>query len=222
MRYFLNCVDQYRFFLCVLCIESCPGPNEGKESLETVLLLLFPNLGQSEIEVGLQSVRTKEERISTSLFYCSVAQLCLTPQPHGLQHARLLCPSLSPRVCSNSCPLTCHPTISSSAIPFPPALNLSQYRGLFWWVSSYHQMAKILELQLQHQSFQWIVRIYFLLAWLVWLYCLEALNCTFHPHIFGCHWKVLHFTVGVCLIKVLFKLIKWLDCYNSLRSSKVK
>ena len=36
--------------------------------------------------------------------------------PHGLQHARLSCPSLSPRVCSNSCPLSqwCHPTISSS------------------------------------------------------------------------------------------------------------
>ena len=40
--------------------------------------------------------------------------------PHGLQHTRLLCPSLSPWVCSNSCPLgrQCHPTISSSVIPF--------------------------------------------------------------------------------------------------------
>ena len=41
-------------------------------------------------------------------------------QPDGLQHARLPCPSLSRRVCSNSCPLSqwCHPTISSSVIPF--------------------------------------------------------------------------------------------------------
>ena len=41
-------------------------------------------------------------------------------QLHGLQHARLACPSLSPRACSNSCPLSqwCHPTISSSIIPF--------------------------------------------------------------------------------------------------------
>ena len=40
--------------------------------------------------------------------------------PHGLQHARLLCPPLSPRVCSNSCPLSqwCYLTISSSAAPF--------------------------------------------------------------------------------------------------------
>ena len=41
-------------------------------------------------------------------------------QPHGLQHARLLCPSFFPRVCSNSCPLNrwSHPTISSSVTPF--------------------------------------------------------------------------------------------------------
>ena len=41
-------------------------------------------------------------------------------QPHGLQQARFPCPSLSPRVCSNSCPLSqwCHPTILSSVVPF--------------------------------------------------------------------------------------------------------
>ena len=41
-------------------------------------------------------------------------------RPHGLQHARLPCPSLSPGTCSNSCPLSrwCHPTISSSVVPF--------------------------------------------------------------------------------------------------------
>ena len=40
--------------------------------------------------------------------------------PHGLQHTRLPCPSLSPRICPDSCPLSqwCHPTISSSVIPF--------------------------------------------------------------------------------------------------------
>ena len=39
--------------------------------------------------------------------------------------------------------------------PSPPASNLSQHQGLFKWVSSSHQVAKILEFQLQHQSFQW-------------------------------------------------------------------
>ena len=42
--------------------------------------------------------------------------------------------------------------------PSPPAFNLSQHQGLFQWVSSSHQVAKILEFQLQHQSFQWILR----------------------------------------------------------------
>ena len=44
--------------------------------------------------------------------------------------------------------------------PSPPAFNLSQNQGLFQWVSSLHQMAKVLELQLQYQSFQWIFRVY--------------------------------------------------------------
>ena len=55
-----------------------------------------------------------------------------------------------------------HPTISSSVIPFSSCLNLSLHQGLFQWVSSLHQVAKLLELQLQHQSFQWIVRTDFL------------------------------------------------------------
>ena len=47
-----------------------------------------------------------------------------------------------------------HPLLS----PSPPALNPSQHQGLFKWVSSSHQVAKILEFQLQHQSFQWTPR----------------------------------------------------------------
>ena len=51
---------------------------------------------------------------------CSVAQSYLTLQADGLQHTRLPCSSLSPRACSNSCPLSwwCHPTILSSVTPF--------------------------------------------------------------------------------------------------------
>ena len=46
--------------------------------------------------------------------------------------------------------------------PSPPVFILSQHRGLFKWVSSSHQVAKVLELQLQHRSFQWIFRTDFL------------------------------------------------------------
>ena len=42
--------------------------------------------------------------------------------------------------------------------PFPPVFNLSQHQGLFQWVSSSHQVARVLEFQPQHQSFQWIFR----------------------------------------------------------------
>ena len=42
--------------------------------------------------------------------------------------------------------------------PPPPTFNLSQHQGLFKWVSSSYWLAKVLEFQLQHQSFQWIVR----------------------------------------------------------------
>ena len=43
--------------------------------------------------------------------------------------------------------------------PSPPALSLSQHQGLFQWVSSLHQVTKVLELQLRHQSFQWIFKL---------------------------------------------------------------
>ena len=73
-------------------------------------------------------------------------------RPHGLQPTRPPCPSPTPGVYPNSCPSSrwCHPTISSSVSPSPPALNLSQHQSLFQWVSSSHQVAKVLEFQLQH------------------------------------------------------------------------
>ena len=56
---------------------------------------------------------------------CSVAQSCPTLWPHGLQHARLPCPSPLLRACSNSCPLNCwsHPAILSSVVPFSSYLQ---------------------------------------------------------------------------------------------------
>ena len=56
-------------------------------------------------------------------------------RPHGLQHARLPCPSPLPGACSNSCPSSrwCHLTTSFSIVPF--SFNLSQHQGLFQWVS---------------------------------------------------------------------------------------
>ena len=51
-----------------------------------------------------------------------------------------------------------HPLLS----PSPPAPNPSQHQGLFKWVNTSHEVAKVLEFQLQHQSFQWTARTYLL------------------------------------------------------------
>ena len=98
----------------------------------------------------------------TTMFCCSGAKLCLTPcDPmdcstpgfpvlHSLPefaktHVHWVDDAIQPS----------HPL----SLTAPPAFNLSQHQGLFQWVSSSHQVAKVLELQLQHQSFQWIFRV---------------------------------------------------------------
>ena len=73
------------------------------------------------------------------LLSCSVVSDSL--QPHELQHARLPCLSLSPGVCSNSCPLSwcCHPTISSTVIPFsscPQSFPASESFPVSWLFAS--------------------------------------------------------------------------------------
>ena len=59
-----------------------------------------------------------------------------------------------------------HPSHPLSS-PSPPATNPSQHQGLFQWVNSSHEVAKVLEFQLQHQSFQWTPRTYLLQGGLV-------------------------------------------------------
>ena len=65
-----------------------------------------------------ETIPSKVTELAFLLFSCLVMSDYL--QPHGLQHARLPCPLPSPRACSNSCSLSwwCHPTISSSVVPF--------------------------------------------------------------------------------------------------------
>ena len=74
--------------------------------------------------------------------------------------ARFPCPSSTAGACSNPCPSSwwCHPTIFSSVVPFSFSFNLSQHQSLFQWVSTSHQVAKVLEFQLQ-QIVQWLFRL---------------------------------------------------------------
>ena len=93
--------------------------------------------------------------------------------PHGVQHARPPCPSSTPGVYLTHVHWVgdaiqpSHPLWS----PYLPTFNLPQHQGLFKWVSSAHQVAKVLEFQLQHQSFQWMnIQDWFPLRWNGWIF----------------------------------------------------
>ena len=85
-------------------------------------------------------------------------------RPHGLQHARLPCPSPSPGACSNSSLLSqwCHPTISSSVVPFSSCLQSFPASGAFPMNQFFPSGGQSIGVKLQHQSFQWIFRTDFL------------------------------------------------------------
>ena len=76
-------------------------------------------------------LKNQKENCHSVQFSCSVLSDSLWP--HGLQHARLPCPSPTPRVYSNPCPLSrwCHPTISSSVAPFSSCLQSFPVSGSF-------------------------------------------------------------------------------------------
>jgi len=97
---------------------------------------------------GSGFLKTEKHSPPASWCCCLVSKSCLTLQPHGLQHARLPCSSLSARVCSNSTgylilcrPLLLLPSVFSSISVFSNELALC----IKW--------PKYLELQIQHQSF---------------------------------------------------------------------
>ena len=78
------------------------------------------------------NIQNAHKQVNVSVHFShSVVSDSLWPQ--GLQHAKLPCPSPTPRACSNSCPLSqwCHLTISSSLVPFSPHLQSSPASGTF-------------------------------------------------------------------------------------------
>ena len=126
---------------------------EGRGWISTTICPQLTTLMQ-QIKSGIQS--------GISQFSCPVVSNSL--QPHGLQHTVLPCPPPTPGAGSNSCPLSqrCHLTISRSAAPFSSCVQSFPASVFFQWVSSLHQVTEVLELQLQHQSFQGIFRTGFL------------------------------------------------------------
>ena len=135
------------FSMLLLIIESVDA-NRGTLILKNTQG--FP--GSSVVKNQFSSVQFSHSVVSNSLW------------PHGLQHARPPCLLSTPELTQTHVHWigdTIQPSHPLTP-PSPSTFNLSQHQGLFKWVSSSHQVAKVLESQLQHQSFQWIFRTDFL------------------------------------------------------------
>ena len=89
-------------------------------SYEYMKWLQSPTVTRLPLTVCLSYARHSASSLYISISISSITQSCLTLQPHELQHARPPCPSPTPGVHPNPCPSSrwCHPTISSSVVPF--------------------------------------------------------------------------------------------------------
>ena len=142
----------------MLCLTRCNPMDRCKPGFP--VLHSFPELAQTHVHWVSDAIQPSHPKYSTVQF-SSVAQSCptlcdpmnwSTPGLHvhhklpefTQTHAHQVGDAIQPS----------HPLSS----PSPPSPNPSQHQGLFQWVNSSHQVAKVLEFQLQHQSFQWTPR----------------------------------------------------------------
>ena len=99
-------------------------PCHKKDLITCIFPCSYSDLSEPKKKPVSPHISVSALGLTNTPFVCwwSVTKSRLTLRPHGLQHARLHCPSLSPGVCSNSCPLSlwCYPTISSSLASFCP------------------------------------------------------------------------------------------------------
>ena len=100
---------------------------------------------------------------------CSVVSKSL--RPHGLQHARLLCSSPTPRACSHSCPLSrwCHPTISSSVVPFSSCLQCFPASGSFLRSQFFTSGGQSIEVSASASVLPMNIQDWFPLGWTGWI-----------------------------------------------------
>ena len=150
--YSLNmiCLGLGGYFWCLPCLYFLGFLVCGEKSLSSFLIFFL---------LLLSSVIPNACRW---LFSHSVVSDFLWP--HGLQHAKLPCPLLSPRVLSKLMSIELIMPSNHLILYCPLLLPPSIFPSIrvFQWVGSLHQVAKVLEFQLQHQSFQWIFRTDFL------------------------------------------------------------
>ena len=112
-----------------------------------------------------------EGKEGTCVQFSSVAQSCLTLRPHEPQHARPPCPSPTPRVYPNSCPLTqwCHPTISSSIIPFSSCLQSFPASGSFQMSQLFASGGQRIGVLASESVLSMNIRDWFPLGWTGWI-----------------------------------------------------
>ena len=134
-------------------LNKCTAPDQGASNTRSL---------RDSVDEIVQHVcwllrMGKYTKRFSSVHFNSVTQSCPTLRPHEPQHTRPPCPSPTPGVHPNSCPLSwwCHPTISSSIISFSSCHQSFPASGSFQMSQLSHQAAKVLEFQLQRQSFQW-------------------------------------------------------------------
>ena len=121
---------------CCVSIECTASESVTRKHRSTVLFFkFFSHIGHCR---ALSSVPCVPWHVLNSYLFCLSVQFSHSDvsdslQPHGLQHTRLACPSPTPGACSNSCPSSwwCHPTISSSVIPFSSCLQSFPASGSF-------------------------------------------------------------------------------------------
>ena len=131
--YWGDCTSEQLIMLMIEISDSLSDPSNKEYARLWMLRRRCQGVGGS---VQFISVQFSHSVMSNTLW------------PHGLQHARPPCPSPTHVHCVGNAIQPSH-SVSS---PSPPAFNLSQHQGLFKWISSSHQVAKVLEFQLQHQS----------------------------------------------------------------------
>ena len=127
-----------------------PGESQGRGAWWAAIY------GVAQSWTRLTQLSSSSSNASSAQFSRPVVSNSL--QLHGPQHARPPCPSPTPEVCSNSDVHCISDAIQPLSSPSPPAFNLAQHQGPFQWVSCSNQVAKVLEFQLRHQSFQWTFR----------------------------------------------------------------
>ena len=127
-----------------------------------------PNKASKEWSKNIFWKWKRRSDLSLVQFSCSVVSDSL--QPHGLQHARLPYPSPTPRVYSNSCPLSqwCHPTISSSVIPFSSFLQSFPASGSFP-VSQFASGSRSIGVSASASVLPMSIQDWFPLGWTGWI-----------------------------------------------------